>query len=83
MSRAKEIYGDKDIYRDRMEITFMDVGKGDAALIRLPSGQDIILDGGGTYDRSFDIGEMVLTPYLWSKGVGKIHAVGLSHGISK
>ena len=73
MSRAKYMS------RDRMEISFMDVGKGDAALIRLPSRQDIILDGGGTYDRSFDIGEMVLTPFLWSKGVRRIRAVALSH----
>ncbi|MGA1791811.1 MAG: DNA internalization-related competence protein ComEC/Rec2, partial [bacterium] len=79
MPRAKDIYGTEDIYRYGMEVTFMDVGKGDAALIRLPTGQDIILDGGGTYDRAFDIGEMVLTPYLWSKGVRKIRAVALSH----
>jgi len=64
---------------DVIEVTFMDVGKGDAALIRCPMGQDIILDGGGTYDRSFDFGELILTPYLWSKGVKRIRAVAVSH----
>jgi competence protein ComEC len=62
-----------------MEVTFMDMGKGDAALIRCPFNQNILIDGGGTYGRSFDMGEMVLTPYLWSKGVRKIRAVAISH----
>jgi competence protein ComEC len=69
----------KIIPNDTMEVTFMDVGKGDAALIRCPSNQNILIDGGGIYDRSFDIGEMVLTPYLWSKGVRKIRAIAISH----
>ncbi|MGA1844142.1 MAG: DNA internalization-related competence protein ComEC/Rec2, partial [bacterium] len=64
---------------DTMEVTFMDVGKGDAALIRCPEGQNIIIDGGGTYDHTFDIGELVLTPFLWSKGVTRIRAVAVSH----
>jgi len=33
----------------------------------------------GAYDSSFDIGEKVLTLYLWSKGVRRLHAVALSH----
>ncbi|MGA1842471.1 MAG: ComEC/Rec2 family competence protein [bacterium] len=69
----------RTIPSDTMEVTFMDVGKGDAALIRCPSNQNILIDGGGFYDRSFDIGEMVLTPYLWSKGVRRIRAIAISH----
>jgi competence protein ComEC len=69
----------KIIPTDTMEVTFMDAGKGDAALIQCPFNQNILIDGGGIYDRSFDIGEMVLTPYLWSKGVRKIRAVAISH----
>ncbi|MGA1841242.1 MAG: DNA internalization-related competence protein ComEC/Rec2 [bacterium] len=69
----------KTIPSDTMEITFMDVGKGDAALIRCPFNQNILIDGGGIYDRSFDMGEMVLTPYLWSKGVRKLRAIAISH----
>ncbi|MBN2372767.1 DNA internalization-related competence protein ComEC/Rec2 [bacterium] len=65
--------------KDKMTVTFMDVGKGDASIIRFPSGQNIIIDGGGTYDRSFDIGENILTPYLWSQGIKNIRAVVLSH----
>jgi competence protein ComEC len=69
----------KIIPTDTIEVTFIDVGKGDAALIQCPFNQNILIDGGGTYDRSFDIGEMVLTPYLWSKGVRKIRALAISH----
>lgn len=38
-----------------------------------------MIDGGGVYDRSFDIGEKVLTPYLWSKGIKRILAVIVTH----
>ena len=62
-----------------METTFLDVGKGDAALIQCPEGQNIMIDGGGIYDRSFDIGEMILIPYLWAKGVKRLFAIAVSH----
>jgi len=69
----------KGLPGDTMRLTFLDVGKGDAALIQCPAGQNIMIDGGGIYDRSFDIGEMVLTPYLWSKGVKRFYAIAISH----
>lgn len=62
-----------------MEITFMDVGKGDAALIRMPSGDNLLIDGGGTNSKHFDIGKNVLIPFLWSKGVMGFKAVVVSH----
>lgn len=62
-----------------IEVAFPDVGQGDSALIRLPTGENILIDGGGTYDDRFDIGRRVLAPYLWNKGVRRLDLVVLSH----
>lgn len=61
------------------EVWFPDVGQGDAALIRLPHGRNILIDGGGTYDDRFDVGRRVLAPFLWNKGVRSLDLVVLSH----
>jgi len=62
-----------------MQVTFLDVGKGDACFIQTPGGKNILIDGGGTYDNKFDIGRYVVAPYLWSKRVKKIDLIILSH----
>ncbi len=62
-----------------IEVAFPDVGQGDSALIRLPAGNNILIDGGGTYDDRFDIGRRVLAPYLWNRGVRRLDLVVLSH----
>ena len=61
------------------EIAFPDVGQGDSALIRLSAGENILIDGGGTYDGRFDIGRRVLAPWLWDRGVRKLDFIILSH----
>ncbi len=55
-----------------------DVGQGDAALLRLPRGKAILIDGG---DRtaSFDYGERVILPYLRREGIKKLDLVIVSH----
>jgi competence protein ComEC len=65
--------------RRGMEVAFPDVGQGDSALIRLPTGNNILIDGGGTYDDRFDIGRRVLAPWLWNKGVRRLDLLVLSH----
>lgn len=63
-----------------LEITFLDVGQGDSAFIRTPSGANILIDGssGGIEDK-FDMGRSVIAPYLWNRGVFKIDAVIVTH----
>ncbi len=67
----------------RLEITFIDVGQGDAALIRTPAGEEILIDGGGFLipgkPHPFDVGREVVLPYLKRKGVKKIDLMILSH----
>ncbi len=60
-------------------VTFLDVGQGDSALIEFPGREIMIVDGGGTFSGTFDIGRSVVAPYLWNKGVRTIDYMVLSH----
>jgi competence protein ComEC len=66
-------------FDDRLRVTFLDVGQGDAAVVEAPGGRTLVIDGGGTYDGSFDPGQRVVEPYLRRRGVGAIDLVALSH----
>jgi competence protein ComEC len=63
----------------RVAVTFLDVGQGDAAVILGPRGFVAVIDGGGTYDGSFDPGARVVEPFLRRRGVTSIDLVALSH----
>lgn len=62
-----------------MEVTFIDVGQGDSALVVTPQGNYILIDGGGKLNDSKWIGEKVLLPYLQSRGVKELDLVICSH----
>ena len=62
-----------------LTVHFIDVGQGDAALIRTPEGKNILIDTGGLQGDA-DISRMVLLPYLRYLGVKQIDVLCLSHG---
>jgi len=62
-----------------LEVTFLDVGKGNAALVSFPGGKKMLIDGGGFASSSFDVGQMVLAPYLWHSKILRIDYLVLSH----
>jgi len=62
-----------------LEVTFLDVGQGNAALVAFPGGKKMIIDGGGFSRGSFDVGKMVVASYLWHKKISQIDYVVLSH----
>ncbi len=74
------------IYRAGQEelasVTFINVGQGDCALIRLPDGTDILIDSGGTpsYLGDYDVGEQIVLPYLRKAGVKNLDYVVATHG---
>ena len=63
----------------RLEVTFLDVGQGDASVIRFPRGSAMLIDGGGSYRDDFDVGERVVAPFLWSQGMRRVDYVVATH----
>lgn len=62
------------------KITFVNVGQGDGAIIELPKGERIIVDGGGGEEYSdYDAGEKVFLPYLSNEGLFRIDMAIVSH----
>lgn len=61
---------------EHFRVTFLDVGQGDSAVVELPDGQVLLIDGGATYER-FDMGRGVVAPFLWNRGIRTIdHVIG-------
>jgi competence protein ComEC len=61
-----------------LALLFLDVGQGDAALIRTPHGHWIEVDAGPTGD-GWDAGRRVVAPALAREGAGRIELFVLSH----
>src|SRR2546430_1068026 len=70
------------IHPNILEMTAIDVGQGDSILLVTPQGRKLLVDAGGlpfwTHSQ-LDIGEDVVSPYLWSRGISQLDAVVLTH----
>ena len=67
-------------YHDDLRITYMDVGQGNASLVEFPMGRCMLIDGGGFSDNeTFDVGEKLVAPFLWSKKIARVDTVVLTH----
>lgn len=62
------------------EVTFVNVGQGDGAVVNVPYSGAIIIDGGGGAEYSdYNVGEKVFVPYLEAEGITRIEAAFVSH----
>ncbi len=76
-----------------LEVTAIDVGQGDSLLVVNPQGGTMLVDAGGPTGRAanaenaaapsnYDIGEDVVSPYLWSRRIRSLDVVALTHAHS-
>jgi len=77
----------------KLQIAFLDVGQGDAALITFPDNTTLLVDGGGrpgpfkhenlseaVFERETrSIGEAVVSEYLWWRGLDRIDYILATH----
>jgi competence protein ComEC len=62
-----------------LELTAFSVGQGDSLLLRLGEQKNYLIDGGGLYSKTFDVGQRLLAPALGTVGIRHLDAVILSH----
>jgi competence protein ComEC len=65
--------------RGELRATFLDVGQGDSAIVDLPDGEAIVVDGGGLVGSPIDVGARVLAPELRARRRAVVAAVVLTH----
>ncbi len=63
---------------DRLRVTFLDVGQGDAAAVTFPTGETMIVDGGPRHG-DYDTGRVVVAPYLWDHRIRRIDYLVATH----
>jgi competence protein ComEC len=77
---------------ESLEISTVDVGQGDSILIITPNGKTLLIDAGGivgaggpnasdpnAHASNFDVGDDVVSPVLWSRGIRRLDAVAITH----
>ena len=76
-----------NLERGKLEVDVLDVGQGDSIFVAFPNGGTMLVDGGGQvgsesiggYHSGSVVGEEVVSPYLWSRGLKRLDVVALTH----
>lgn len=63
----------------KLHVLVLDVGQGDAILVRAPDGQALLVDTGGGGPGRTDLGERVVVPVLHRLGVRRLAALAVTH----
>jgi competence protein ComEC len=65
--------------RQMLRVTVLDVGQGDASLVDLPSGELMLVDGGGFVGSPVDPGASIILPILRARRRNRIDVAVLTH----
>lgn len=71
---AINLFGTGDV-----EVSFVDVGQGDCAVVITPNRKCLIFDTGGVRDKIFDVGGRVVVPYLKHENIREVDKIFLTH----
>jgi competence protein ComEC len=63
-----------------LQLTFLDVGQGDAVLLQFPGRASMLIDAAGLTGSSFDLGDRVITRALLALGVRRLDYLAVTHG---
>jgi len=66
-------------FKKEFTISFLDVGQGSATLLEFPGGYRVLIDGGGSSSSSRTVGETVIAPFLWHKGITRLDHIVVTH----
>ena len=64
--------------RQDARVSFIDVGQGSATLIETGD-STILIDGGGSSYSTRSVGETVIAPFLWDKGIHTVETIIVTH----
>lgn len=62
-----------------LSVYLLDVGQGESIYMEFPNGETLLLDGGGYFRNSLDVGKLVVAPFLWNRGLWGLTYVGATH----
>lgn len=62
-----------------VEVSFVDVGQGDCAVVITPHKRCLIFDTGGVREKAFDVGGRVVVPYLKHENIREVDKIFLTH----
>ncbi len=60
-------------------LSYLDVGQGTATLIENPDGTNMLIDGGGSGSKRFNVGKNIIAPFLWYKRIRHLDLVLITH----
>lgn len=66
-------------FKKDLTVSFLDVGQGSATLLEFPGGYRVLIDGGGSSSSSRTVGETVIAPFLWHKGITRLDHIVVTH----
>lgn len=66
-------------FANRLQVVFLDVGQGSAAVVRFPNGRVYMIDGGGIPRSQFDIGRWIVAPALRRLQIDHVDRLVMTH----